>query len=131
MDETLLTQGEINRVLEQMEAGEMPPILFEAGLPTLLTTSYEALDNMGAVLRRHPTMKVRVYGFAEEDFVGGPVRANALALARSEAVRQYLIQNFRLADTNLVSAGIPPLPPVLEGQAPPTPPRRISFEVVP
>ncbi|HNC75411.1 MAG TPA: OmpA family protein, partial [Elusimicrobiota bacterium] len=131
VDEALQMQGEINRVLQQIEDGQTPPVTFEAGNSIMLTTSYEALDNIGAILRRHPEMKVRVYGFVEEEFVGGVVRGETLALARAEAVRTYLNQNFRLPDGTLISAGLPPLPAVLDGQEPPPPARHISFEVLP
>ncbi|HMU96534.1 MAG TPA: outer membrane beta-barrel protein [Elusimicrobiota bacterium] len=131
VDEALQMQGEINRVLQQIEDGQTPPVTFEAGNSIMLTTSYEALDNIGAILRRHPEMKVRVYGFVEEEFVGGVVRGETLALARAEAVRTYLNQNFRLPEGTLISAGLPPLPAVLDGQEPPPPARHISFEVLP
>lgn len=131
VDEALQMQGAINRVLQQIEDGQVPPVTFEAGNSIMLTTSYEALDNIGAILRRYPERKVRVYGFVEESFVGGPVRAETLALARAEAVRTYLNQNFRMPEGSLISAGLPPLPAVLEGQEPPAPPRHISFEVLP
>ncbi len=131
VDESLQTQGEINRILQQIEDGKVLPVTFEMGNSIMLTTSYEALDNIGAVVRRHPEMRLRIYGFIEEEFTGGPVRAETLALARAETVRTYLLQNFRLPEDTLISAGLPPLPAILEGEKPPEPPRHISFEVVP
>lgn len=131
VNDVLLAQGELNRVLNQIDAGSIPPILFEPGLPVLQTTSYEALDNIGAALRRYPSVKIRVFGFVEEDFVGGPLRADGLAHARSETVGTYLRDNFRLKEESIILGGLPPLPAVLEGETPPAPPRRMTFEAVP
>lgn len=131
VDENLQTQGELNRLTQQIEEGKFPPIAFELGNSVLLTTSYEALDNVGAILRRHPEIRVRVYGFVEEAFTGTQDRADTLALARSEVVRTYLMQNFALSEATLFSAGLPPTPDETGGAETPALPPYITFEVLP
>jgi outer membrane protein OmpA-like peptidoglycan-associated protein len=126
IDPGLLAQVELARIQQEIGAGKYPPISFDAGTARLQTTSFEALDTIGAILRRYPDVAVRIFGFVEESY--GGEAAEALALARSEVVRTYVVQNFHLNEARLAVLGERPLPPPEQGAPPPRRSRRIEFE---
>jgi outer membrane protein OmpA-like peptidoglycan-associated protein len=127
VDETIWVEGEMAKLQSDIEGGRYPPIAFEPGGAILLTSSFEALDTVGAVLRSHPDVRVRIYGFVEESYKGDA--REAIALARAEVVRNYLIQNFRLNEFRLSSGGLRTLPDPVPGQPAPRPAKRIEFEI--
>lgn len=107
IDESLILQGKILRLQQQIDAGDMEPMAFEPGGTILLTTAFNALDNLGAILRGHPDVRVKIYGYVDAGYTGsaGP----ALSLARAEVVKNYLVQNFRLLESRLFTESEPSL----------------------
>lgn len=121
IDETVLMKNELDTLQTDMDQGRIPPIAYEPGSAVLLTSSFEALDTVGTILRTHPKTGLRVYGFVEESYQGNA--RNALSKIRADVVRTYLIQNFRLNEAQVSTYGLK------EGET--TPFRRMEFEVKP
>lgn len=129
LDESLVLQGKIHRLQQQIKDGEFAPMAFEPGGVIFMTTAFNALDNLGAILRLHPDVRVKIYGYVEKGYSGGA--RQSLALARAEVVKTYLTQNFRLLDSRLFTEGEKPLPPAEQGQPEPEPSYQLEFECLP
>jgi outer membrane protein OmpA-like peptidoglycan-associated protein len=129
VDPTLLAQEELNLLQKEIESKKTPAISFDQGSAILQTPSFEALDTLGAIFRRYPDVRVRIYGFVAE---GDPIEnGEALALARAQVVGTYVIQNFYLNESRFIFLGKPSaLPPPPGGSSTPVS-RRIEFEALP
>jgi outer membrane protein OmpA-like peptidoglycan-associated protein len=100
---------------------------FDPGKATLLPSSDEALDKIGAVLTKNPQFGLRIDGFSDGT---GSV---ALSQARAEAVRAYLLGKFMLPAARVAALGheevrSPGAPP--EDGSVPAPARLIEFTVL-
>ncbi len=129
LDPSLLAQEELNLLQKEIINKKMAPITFDSGSAILQTSSFEALDTLGALFRRYPDVRIRIYGFADE---GTPKETiETLALARSQVVGTYVIKNFYLNEARFVFVGERPAPAAAPGAPPSAPPRRIEFEAIP
>ena len=129
LDESLVLQGKIHRLQQQIKDGEFAPMSFETGGVIFLTTAFNALDQLGAILRLHPDVRVKIFGYAEKNYSGDA--RQSLAFARAEVVKTYLSQNFRLLDSRLFTEGEKPLPPAEQGAPEPEPSYQLEFECLP
>lgn len=129
LDESLVLQGKIHRLQQQIKDGEFAPMAFEPGGVIFMTTAFNALDNLGAILRLHPDVRVKIYGYVEKEYSGEA--RQSLAFARAEVVKAYLTQNFRLLDSRLFTEGEKPLPPAEQGAPEPEPSYQLEFECLP
>jgi hypothetical protein len=120
IDPTLLAEEELLRMQKGIDSGKIAPITFDPGSAIIQTSSIEALDTLGAILRRYPETRVRIYGFVEESYTGQ--EREALASARAQVVGTYVVRNFYLNEARLL----------LLGEKPPAgSSRRITFEALP
>lgn len=95
--------GETERQL--METGEvrLEKIYFESGSARILDESKDALDQLGRGIERHPDLKLEIQGHT--DTRGSAALNQKLSQQRADAVRAYLIHNFRVNADNLVAKG--------------------------
>ncbi|MBK8574766.1 MAG: outer membrane beta-barrel protein [Elusimicrobia bacterium] len=120
LDPTLLAQEELSLLQNKIDENKIPPITFDSGSAILQTTSFEALEALGSILRRYPDVRVRNYGFVEE--TDTQKDSDALALARAQVVGTYVVQNSYLNEGRFLYLG---------NRAPPAPAlRRIEFEAI-
>lgn len=75
-------------------------ILFATASDRLTTESYLGLDELVAILKNHPELKISIEGYT--DTVGTPERNVILSQKRADAVKNYLI--FKGVEVNRVSA---------------------------
>lgn len=129
LDPTLLAEEELNLLQKEIDDKNVPPITFDTGSPILQTPSFQALDALGAIFRRYPDVRVRIYGFVEEGY--SKENAEALALARAQVVGTYIVQTFYLNEARFLYLGERPRPPAPPGLTPPAVPRRIEIEAIP
>lgn len=129
LDPTLLAQEELTLLQKEIGSKKTPPITFDRGSAILQTSSFQALDTLGAIFRRFPDVRVRIYGFADE--IESKDNSEALALARAQVVGTYVIQNFYLNESRFVYLGKRPLSPVQPGPPPSSISPRIEFEAIP
>lgn len=125
LDPTLLAQEELNLLQKEIDSKQTSPITFDRGSAILQTSSFQALDTLGAIFRRYPDVRVRIYGFVEDEELKD--NREALALARAQVVGTYVIQNFYLNESRFIFLGPHPLS---SGQPTPLSPR-IEFEAIP
>lgn len=76
---------------------------FAFGESTLQPRATRTLDAVGAVLGRHPDLRVEIGGHT--DAVGADAYNQRLSEARAEAVRAYLIDRFGVAPERLAARG--------------------------
>jgi len=84
----------IERATELMDTGliRLKSVQFETGKATLLPESYPALDVVGSLLEKWPTLKIEIGGHTDSK---GAASANQkLSLARAQSVANYLFQKF-------------------------------------
>lgn len=85
---------------ERIKSGQLPPIQFESGKAVLTSSSLPTLNEIGAVLEKHPQLKVRLGGHTDSQ--GKPKANLELSRARMEAVREYLIALYKINSKNLI-----------------------------
>lgn len=129
LDPTQLAQEEINLLQKDIDEKKVPAIEFDAGSAILKTTSFQALDALGAILRRYPDVRVQIYGFGEEGH--SKENSEALALARSQVVGTYVVQNAYLNEGRFLFAGERPSPAPETSAFPARALPRMEFEVIP
>jgi outer membrane protein OmpA-like peptidoglycan-associated protein len=84
-------------------------IYFETGRAILLPESEITLRAVGDTLARYPNLRIEIQGHT--DSRGADGYNQALSRARAQAVRTYLLRNFRLMPRNLVARGYGPSQP--------------------
>ena len=129
LDPTLLAEEELSLLQKEINEKKTPPITFDPGSPILQTSSFQALDALGAIFRRYPDVRFRIYGFVEEGY--SKENSEALALARSQVVGTYVVQNFYLNETRFLYLGERPVPPPPPGVPPAPVSRQIEIEAIP
>ncbi len=77
----------------------------------LTPASHAALDQVAAVLKRHPALRVEVAGYT--DSTGSAERNRALSQARAEAVRDYLVRQ-GIDPARLTARGYGPASPIAD-----------------
>jgi outer membrane protein OmpA-like peptidoglycan-associated protein len=123
-------QDELNKVQQDILDKRIPSILFEVGKAVILPESYETLDIVGTILKRYPQFSVRVEGHTDD--VGSELDNMILSQSRAEAVRKYLIDNFRVTEQKITALGFGETQPIAdneseEGRAKN---RRVEFKII-
>lgn len=78
-------------------------ILFTSGSDEIETSSKEILDQIGVAMKSNPDAKFMIIGHTDSD---GETNANlVLSQKRAEAVKNYLVSNFGIGETNLRTNG--------------------------
>ncbi len=102
-------------VLQESKAqAEAAPELIEKGRTTLKVyfdtnkavikkNSYKEIDNLAAVLKQYPDLKVTIEGHT--DSVGGDAYNKKLSQKRAEAVKKYLVEKSGIAGQRLTAKG--------------------------
>jgi OOP family OmpA-OmpF porin len=95
--------GETERQL--LETGEvrLERIYFESGSARILDESKDALDQLGRGIERHPELELEIQGHT--DTRGSAQLNQRLSQQRADAVRAYLMHNFRINPDHLVAKG--------------------------
>ncbi len=109
-------------------------INFETGKATLLDVSFPVLDHAGKILVDNPTLIVEIGGHTDNIKINTPEFPNnqKLSQARANAVREYLINKFKINPARLQAKGYGDIQPVAsnktaEGRAQN---RRVEFKVI-
>jgi outer membrane protein OmpA-like peptidoglycan-associated protein len=90
----------------------LPGINFESGKARILPSSRPALEKAAQILRQHPRLRVEIQGHT--DSVGSESYNLRLSRARANAVRQYLIQHFKIDPKRLIAKGYGESQPIAE-----------------
>lgn len=93
----------VEQELVQKGVIHLENVYFETNSAKLTAESSTALDEAGAALAKYPQLKVEVGGHT--DIRGAAATNLRLSKARAASVRQYLIDKFHLAPTQLTSKG--------------------------
>ena len=78
-------------------------ILFDSGSDKIKGESYKTLADIGALLTDNPTLRLSIEGHTDSD--GADDYNLTLSQKRSESVRTYLINNFKVDGSRLESKG--------------------------
>ncbi len=78
-------------------------ILFDSGSDKIKGESYKTLADIGALLTENPTLRLSIEGHTDSD--GADDYNLTLSQKRSESVRTYLINNFKVDASRLESKG--------------------------
>lgn len=78
-------------------------LYFESGSAKLLPESETALRELGEALERYPQLKIEIQGHT--DTRGSADFNQRLSQSRSESVRMFLLENFRLDSEHITSRG--------------------------
>jgi outer membrane protein OmpA-like peptidoglycan-associated protein len=85
-------------------------ILFDTGLATIKPESKPALDQIAAMLKKEPTLKVYIVGHTDNQ---GTLDGNLkLSLDRANAVVNELVSKYGVAASQMVAKGVASLSPV-------------------
>jgi OmpA-OmpF porin, OOP family len=91
-------------------------ILFATGSDQIRGESKPTLDDIGQMLRQHADLKLTIEGHT--DNVGAAASNQTLSDKRAAAVRQFLISNYQIDASRLVSKGFGPTKPVASNDTP-------------
>ena len=83
---------------------------FESGTSTLGAGPFEALSQLAQILQAQPDLRIALVGHT--DNVGSLEGNIALSQGRAEAVRQYLVAQYRIEPARLEVRGIGYLSPL-------------------
>ncbi len=91
-------------------------IIFEFNSAALLPASLSILNSIGAVLAKHPELRLEIDGHTDSS---GPAEYNLrLSQARAEAVRDYLVTAFSIDRGRLPARGFGESMPVADEATP-------------
>ncbi len=107
---------------------------FETGKATLTPESYAILDEVGKILQDNPHIRVEIAGHTDNVPIKTPEFPNNMALsqARAEAVRNYLIEKFKIEPERLIAKGYGETQPIASNKTPEgrAKNRRVEFRVI-
>ncbi len=81
-----------------------PIVIFGQGKSTIDAAQYASVEMVAKYMRNHPDAKLLVKGYASPE--GDPERNMALSLARADAVRQALINRYKIAASRITTEGM-------------------------
>jgi outer membrane protein OmpA-like peptidoglycan-associated protein len=113
----------------QNQLTDLPRITFETGSATLTGQGQTVVGQVAALLRAHPTVRVRIEGHT--DSTGTPASNQALSLARAETVRATLV-SLGVAADRLSTVGFGASQPLVPDTTPENQAinRRVQFVVL-
>lgn len=97
---------------EKIKSGQLPSIQFESGKAVLMTSSLPTLNEIGALLEKHPQLKVRLAGHTDSQ--GKPKANLELSQSRVQAVREYLVALYKVKSQNLIPMGFGDTRPIAD-----------------
>jgi OOP family OmpA-OmpF porin len=101
--ETSKPVSELERKLVETGSIRLENIYFETNSARLLPESEASLNEAGAVLEKFAALQIEIEGHT--DTRGSAAHNLRLSQARSEAVRQYLLDRYKLAGSNYTAKG--------------------------
>jgi len=131
------TGDKLKRDFELVRKGEtiiLKGVNFETGKATLLPESYPILDNVARILLNNPDIRVEIAGHTDNV----PIHTKefpdniALSQARAEAVKNYLVEKWKISPDRLIAKGYGATQPIAsnateEGRAKN---RRVEFRII-
>jgi outer membrane protein OmpA-like peptidoglycan-associated protein len=113
----------------QTQLTELPRITFENGSATLTPQGRAVVENVAAILKTHPTARVRIEGHT--DSTGTPESNLLLSQARAETVRATLA-SLGIAADRMTTAGFGATQPLVPDDSPANQAinRRVQFVVL-
>lgn len=81
-----------------------PIVIFGQGKSTIDAAQYASVEMVAKYMRNHPNAKLLIKGYASPE--GDPERNMALSLARADAVRQALINRYKIAASRITTEGM-------------------------
>jgi len=81
-----------------------PIVIFGQGKSTIDAAQYASVEMVAKYMRNHPDAKLLIKGYASPE--GDPERNMALSLARADAVRQALINRYKIAASRITTEGM-------------------------
>jgi OOP family OmpA-OmpF porin len=91
-------------------------IYFDTGSDRLRPESSATLKEIGTMLKEHPDLKLAIEGHT--DNVGNPQANQTLSEKRAAAVRQFLIDTYRIDGARLTAKGLGQTKPVVPNDTP-------------
>jgi outer membrane protein OmpA-like peptidoglycan-associated protein len=114
---TDIVRVEIERELLETGLFRAVNVNFEFDSAELLPSARHALDAVGDVLQRHPTLEIEVQGHT--DNVGSAAYNQGLSERRARAVRDYLLARFPALESERIAArGYGPDQPIASNASP-------------
>lgn len=81
-----------------------PIVIFGQGKSTIDAAQYASVEMVAKYMRNHPDAKLLIKGYASPE--GDPERNKALSLARADAVRQALINRYKISASRITTEGM-------------------------
>jgi len=121
---------EVERALLDTGLFRTIEIVFEFDRSDILDGSERTLDAIGTVLERNPDLRVEIGGHT--DSIGSEEYNQNLSERRAASVRDYLVENYGLAEDRLLAVGYGETRPIFGNEIPTgrTLNRRVEFEVL-
>jgi outer membrane protein OmpA-like peptidoglycan-associated protein len=91
-------------------------ILFATGSARIRPESTPTLNEIGTMLRAHPELRIAIEGHTDSD--GEDAFNQDLSEQRAAAVKAYLVEQYRVADGRLETAGFGETKPVADNTSP-------------
>jgi outer membrane protein OmpA-like peptidoglycan-associated protein len=90
LEEKRRAELELQSVQDMVANRTIPPVEFEFDSARLLESSYEVIDRVAEILKRHPSLKLIIEGHT--DFIGSDEYNVTLSLRRASSVKQRLAE---------------------------------------
>jgi outer membrane protein OmpA-like peptidoglycan-associated protein len=104
-------QAEVEKIKQMIAQKDLPAINFRAGSADLTVESHQALQQVAALAKKYPDLKLRVEGHTDSQ--GGVNFNQKLSQKRADAVRGYLVHGGpAVPPAQVVAAGFGPTRPI-------------------
>ena len=125
-------EREMNRIAEPIQAKiDFRSVEFENGKSNILPTMQNDLSKLGNFLTDHPEMKLKIAGHT--DSAGNEELNLKLSQDRAEAIKKYLISEFKIVADRITATGYGSEKPIItkeETQVHKQLNRRVEFEII-
>jgi outer membrane protein OmpA-like peptidoglycan-associated protein len=125
-------ETEINRIAQPLESKiAFRSVEFENGKADILPSMYSDLNKIGNFLVDHPKLKLKISGHT--DSAGNESLNLNLSQDRANAIRTYLIQQFKVLEEHIKATGYGSSKPIVmqeETEEHKQLNRRVEFEIV-
>jgi outer membrane protein OmpA-like peptidoglycan-associated protein len=115
IEEMFFLEGdmEINRETEPIESKiAFKSLEFESGKANILPSMYDDLSKLGNFLVDHPGMRITISGHTDSE---GRADANLrLSQARADAIRDYLINEYKIQPERVIAIGYGGTRPIVD-----------------
>jgi outer membrane protein OmpA-like peptidoglycan-associated protein len=100
---TQVNAAELANAIDQTGSIVLTTVQFEEDTAAIAQASHSTLSAVGELLTRNPGLTLEIQGHTES--AGAGAAALELSQARAEAVRDYVVTNFRVAPERLTAVG--------------------------